>query len=314
MRIWKLGEQRDHDYKNVDLRGFRFNIELVANAFSKTVAQLRAAFDMSKIDVNIVLTSAKGKRLILMTGDLQTLAMETNFNDNSFDYVHPDSTQAIDLLTGAADKYQKILIPVELMLGQAINVRGGASIKLEVNFRQDCVVDAAVINTALATINVSEMTAIGVQWTTPITEVHLIPQNQTEFKLALGDNVTSITFINKDKDSVKTADQVIKDVRFVSDRFNAMKTYYDLLCDRVDSVHHDYDAGHMLRNQSFILFSGSEMDRAEMTINLEALNVNTGQNYVVVRKYNMYKKVVREGIRRTAKHESKLDEKLEAAS
>lgn len=310
MRILKYGEQRDHDFKGTDVRGFRFMLEATAKAFSKTVANVRAAIDLSKIDLDVVLISGSGKRSVLVSGDLETLAMETNFNDNSFDFVHPDSTQGIDLLTGAADAYQKILLPIEVMLGQPINIRGGSILRLETRFGVGAVKDATVVDTSLITLYIEEMVAVGVQWITPFIEVHNIPQNQKEFKLALGENVTNITFINKDKDSVLLADQVIKDVRFKSDRYNATKDYYTLLTDRVDAEHHDYDAGHMPRNQSFVLFSGSEMDDAEITLNLDSANVNTNMNFIVVRKYAHFEKVVKEAMRRKRKHEQRLDKKL----
>jgi hypothetical protein len=300
----KSGEKKRLELSGVDITGFTFN----AYAVGKTA---NTAITNGHVDIDEVTVSATlfqgGKETTLFSGQLLPLVLESSFAESEWANADPNASAVAyhELVAAASGVKTEQLHTYGIDLGGIINLRGTDKLLLEI--RVNSTAFGSTVDSSLSYFDVDSIEGIGLQYTTPQINQVAIGNGESTFRHAMGENVTSVTFINTDKAGITSANKVINNVRLFSDRFDINDDYHQLLNKRCAQLPTRAEADS--RAQSFLLFGG-ECDKARIEFDLNSSNVNTSENYVIYRSYETGRSLVSKAQMRAEKHHAKRMKKV----
>ncbi|MBN1186561.1 MAG: hypothetical protein JXB49_30070, partial [Bacteroidales bacterium] len=228
--------------------------------------------------------------------------------DNNFNYIHPLNTTASNMVIILAKDVavkEQALISVVCDLPGVINVKDSDELKIEVSVGSSAF--ASDIDSSLSYVEAEFEQFIGYEENIPVVKVFSINSGESSFSPAIGNDVVKISLINLDKDSILEADQVIQSMSLKSDKYSSYATWRQLLCRRYYEMGIPVEAAYL--RQSFLLYSGNDLDGSTLDLQLNSSNVNSAKNGVVVsylmtdlftadRALNMQKKHAGENFRK----------------
>ncbi len=285
--------------------GEKTRIDLTSKNISKLmfVAHAKAAsglssstslIDWEKINVTGILKQAN-REYNIFNGNLFTLLKESAIFSNDWAQISTPLT----LVSGvSAIQYGFI------DFGGILNLDNDDKLSVDIRTNDDIWAASA---TGDSYLEFSEIEDIGLQYVLPKINVLAVKAAETVFAETLGDNVTSIVFINDDKTGVLTADKIIDSVQIKSDRYNANKNYTDLLVERIDKYPSLTAAN--ARAQSFSLVK-DELDKCSIELNLVSGSVTSGNNYVVYRNFEAPAQTVAKASVKAQRHKKVAENKV----
>lgn len=180
------------------------------------------------------------------------------------------------LVSPAVGVIGSYLIPIDFILPSPITLHGGDVVEITLT-----VPDATFIgnaSSATSQFTFSEIECTGVEYGIPQVKVFDIQQGQSNVKQDLGNNCDRIYFINLDKKTTLTSDQVISSVSLSSNKLNYNKQYIELLAMRSNQTAQTYSDQ---LYQCFLLAEDRDLDQVTVDMQLVSGNVTTGNNYLV---------------------------------
>jgi hypothetical protein len=150
-----------------------------------------------------------------------------------------------------------------------------------------------------SSLEVKLIEGIGAQVKTPSIKQYGIPASQATYDQNLGDGVEGITFINKDKETVLTADNVVTNVSIYSDRYSDTLDANDLVATRAKKF--EVPTEPALRHNSY-QFLNRLVNGCKLNIGLNSSNVTASKNFLVVRYAEFIAPTVRKGQNMAQKH------------
>lgn len=294
----KAGEKKRIELQGVDVKGIAFNASITASSTGATGVAAGVGIDWDKVSVQATLYQNK-KETTLFSGQLLPLLMESSFLESEWNGVSSTTGTKKDhvMVAGATGVKNHRLMTGGIDFGGIINLRDDDKILLEVRVSSDAF--ASTVDTSLSHLDVDSIEGIGLQYSTPVIHLISIGNGEGNFRHQLGDNTTSVMFLNTDKSGVLKADSVVSAYRLYSDRFDINDDYFQLLNKRVSTFVSYEEAND--RSQSFMIFSG-EVDKCRLELDLQAANVNVSKNYVAYRTFNTGRAIVSKARRREEKH------------
>ncbi|WP_306643768.1 hypothetical protein [Sanyastnella coralliicola] len=302
MKKISAGTQENLRITGANVDGLYFNIHLQADAVNTAIGA--GKLDLSYIDLNVVL-DRDGQSTTIVKGNLQVLLEDALFHDETYDLL---STNAGQVLTAHGASTKAInLLPFIFELGGIINLRGGDALQITLDWKTGSLHSDISESASYAIFGVTE--GIGLEYVTPIVKTIAIQSGQDDYRMALGDNVMSIVYVNTDKTSIATADRCIQDVNLRADKFKRKWKYEELLGKRLRQFSTLAQAG--LRYQSFQIFSGhQDLDDVTVEFSLEPTNINVGKNYLVVRSFEINPGKLHWANRKRQRHQEKNEKKF----
>lgn len=288
------GDKKRFDIQGQSIKGIQFD-GLLKRSSGSAVTFL----NYGAVDITIVLYQ-NGKETTVASGALKPLAMASGFGTGTFRYA--SGTDAIPLLSGSTGTSFQ---PCFLDFGGVINLRGND--KLTVECRVNTGFCPANTNLSATSIVASAVEGIGLQWVTPKIQYQTIGNGESSFRQNIGDNCTSVHFINTGETSNLTAVQPLSNVRIFSDRYNTNDSLTNLLSKRAFSF--QYDSVAEMYNGSFELVS-EEVDDCRVELDLASAQVTSGHNFVVWSTFDTGENQVKRAKISRAKHQAKAMRKL----
>jgi hypothetical protein len=297
-------------YKDVDISGIKFHHNLIAATAGTAINT--PALDWSKINVKILLHQ-RNKSISMYTGNLLVLLMSQAFFGADWEMISPVANGGAPKLNttvaNAAGVKQISTVTGKVDFGQVLNLRG--SDYLEVTVNMDSQVYDSTVDSGVSYMLPIPQYGIGLQMSVPVFRSQVLTTADETPRVNIGDNCKKIFVLNTDKQGILATDQVVKNVRINSDRYKVNYTYEELINERVEQF--ESKAVSDDRSQNFVIFNGLgdvEIDQANLELDLNISNVNTGKNYVFIVSYYTDFDMVNKALQRQQKHEDKFIKKM----
>lgn len=286
-------EKKRFDIAGQSIKGIQFD------AFVQKTASGGSAYcDLGAVDVSCVLYQG-GKETTIFSGSLKPLAMASTFLTSSWPYAN--GTASIVLSTGAT---ATSLQPVSIDFGGVINLKEGDKMTVEARVNTGFV--GTNQNASTSNLTVSALEGIGLQWVTPKIQYQTIGQGESNFRQNIGDNCTSIHYVNTDTTSDVTSAQPISNLRLFSDRYNVNDSNSQLLSKK----YLQFNGAYLVARFNNYQILTQEVDDCRLELDLVPANVSTGQNYIVWRTFETSEKQVTKAKKSRSKHVAKALGKL----
>jgi hypothetical protein len=201
-------------------------------------------------------------------------------------------------------------------LGSPINLQGRDELHLEATANQGWLTGAAATSsfTSSSTIAFKWRDEIGVETFIPTINSHYITATHANFKRDLGDNVTSIAFINTQGQLpagyVNDSNAIIRHMSLATDRYDLSDTIDEMIARRNMQFPTQQQA--WFRANSWFVDLPGEVDRCSVDLLLNPQNVLTSANAIVYRSYIVHARTVNRAASIVAKHEQRNAAKLQA--
>jgi hypothetical protein len=288
------GDKKRFDIQGQSIKAIQFDSTNVRTSGTAALCN-----DFGAVDVSIVLYQG-GKETTIASGSLQPLAMASGFQNAS--WIQSFGLSATALLAGSTgSSFQSGMIN----FGGTINLRGNDKLTVEVRCNTGFL--PANSNTSTSNLVVAGVEGIGLQWVTPKIQYQTIGNGESNFRQNIGDNCTSLHYVNIAEVSNLTAVQPISNLRIFSDRYNVNDSLTNLLSKRTQQFQTMGEAS--LRCSNFQLIN-QEVDDCRVELDLVSAQVTTGENYVVWSTFDTGEKQVQRAKRSKAKHTAKAMRKL----
>lgn len=278
--IVKLNEQRKLEASGVKIKGIILSLFILAAA--NNTALTKSDIDLEKVFCKLELKRGK-QNFVLAEDNLRVLACESGFHDSTFTHASINmgglgNTGDILIVKDTSVKEQQVYTVT-------INfptIDLSSNDQLIFNCRTNTGLLSANLDTNSSFIEFEYIYSTDVELGTPYIETQAISPGESKKRFSLGDNVHSITFINLDKTSIISADQVLNNVSINAQGFSSNENYFELLCKRNDTFEtRENSKG---RSQSFELYNGEEIDNVTLDLQFVSTNVINGKCFVVVRR------------------------------
>jgi len=261
-------------------------------------------FDQCIVDINL---QQNGVKTTIYSGPLGLAHEESNWLGLKWNYVRTLTRDSHVLLAHGAANKPINLIPLYIDFGTVINLDGDDYLTVDVRTETTMMPASSVADPATSYVVVDGLEGIGLQYITPKITVETIQAAEGTWKRNLGDNVMSCIFINKDKNTVLTADSVISIAALTSDRLNYSDSKLRLIQKRAAMFPNITDSD--ARGNSFMLI-GQEVDKALLSLTLTSANVTAAKNFVVYRSFETNAATVRKAEGKSQKHIRKAVSKI----
>lgn len=298
-RVISLGTSDRLEARNCNIKGLSF--ALVLTGLTDNTDFVPATLDFDAIRVDAVLMQ-HGRRTTVISGTLGVLSMESNFHNGLFK--HASLTRAADELR-AKDTTVKPICQYSFAIdfGTVINLDGDDLLIVDINAPTSVTATEATTkaDSAASSIEVKTVEGIGAQIKTPSIKQYGIQASLTSYDQNLGSGVETVTFINKDKNTKLTSDNVITTASIYSDRYSDTLDMNDLYVERAKKF--EVAAEAPLRYNSFQLLNRL-VNNCKINLGFTSANVTASKNYLVVRYAEFYVDTVNKGINMTEKHKA----------
>lgn len=278
--------------KGVSIDGFNFYTRLIGNAVNLPVSGV----DLNKIAIRATLYQAGDKFDIIPYTELTPLHIEYYASAQVEDGY---STQSVD--TSGVTVGQKIVTHSVSVIGENIaitKVRFGGGIvlkdddyiELEVNVMAGAY---GTNNTNNSYLEIEPNEAVTNQFFVPTIMTLPITTQESTMTRNLGDNITSVCFVNVD-----SSDEfpIIKAVKFDSDRYKYDRDWSQLVAHR-NTISTEFSS-----SASMPIVQGEDFDDVELRVDLNLSNVVANMNWLVYRGFDIDEDIAQRGARRQAKH------------
>jgi hypothetical protein len=311
MRSFSIGSGDSQGFTTGNFAG----VHLSANITHTTVNTPFAGsvFDWSKIQVKLILT--RNRRDFEIFNDVALpLILASCYFSGTYDECKGGGTPTLRriLVAGAAAKEQ-LIIAAKINFPGVINLITGDQLRFEIN-SQTTAVNVANVDVSVSKLQWELIEGVGNVLSIPKIKVKTITAGQSSTDETFGDGVTRICFINNDKFTILTADQVITLATVSSDKKSSSDTYEEMLISRAEKLPQSSMADN--RHQSFVLydkdkeiaFQGMDSDdvrlhKVNVRLTMNPTNVNAGVNWIVVLGYVADTLTAQKGVQRLAKHQ-----------
>jgi len=289
------GDKKRFDIQGQSIKAIQFDSTNVRTSGSTAVCN-----DFGAVDVSIVLYQG-GKETTIASGSLQPLAMASGFQNSS--WIQSFGLSPVPLLAGGTgSSFQTGMIN----FGGTINLRGNDKMTVEVRCNSGFLPNSTS-NVNASTLVVAGVEGIGLQWVTPKIQYQTIGNNESNFRQNIGDNCTSLHYVNIAESSNLSAVQPISNLRIFSDRYNVNDSLTNLLSKRTQQFQSLSESNSRCSNFQLI---NQEVDDCRVELDLVPAQVTTGENYVVWSTFDTGEKQVQRAKRSKAKHTAKAMRKL----
>lgn len=293
------GEKKRFDIQGQSIEGIQFD-----TICTKVDTGALPYCNLGAVDVSIVLYQG-GSETTICSGSLLPLVMASGFKTTQFSCAN--STSGLTILGGSGATLSS-LQPTSIDFGGVINLRGSDKMTVEVRCNTGFVSATATKrqNTS-SNMTISALEGIGLQWVTPKIQYQTIGNGESNFRQNIGDNCTSIHFINTNITSTSSVNQPISNLRLFSDRFNVNDSNNQLLSKRSSQF---ATVGAVANRFSSFEVLDREVDDCRVELDLVPANVLTGENYVVWRTFETGTSQVKRAKSSRAKHQAKSMRKI----
>lgn len=288
MREILFGSSDKLEIRGANVSGFNI-------AFKVTHGTDNTAFAANPIlpaNVFVKATLYRNKQAhVIFADSLLPLALESAFYSGAWDQLNDVGTIGYQRLVAAAAATKEVVLQtVAVRLHEVINLSGDDVLLFEVQANSNAIDSNS--SSALSRLLFDYIEGIGNGFSIPSIRSHSLRASISSDKIGLGNEVTSVKFINTDKAGITTANQVIQSIAFSSDKVKLSDSYEELLTKRAESFNSNAD--HALRNQCFDLvsvvkdnFSGHDvrMQNCDLHLQLNSANVNANENWIVWRSF-----------------------------
>lgn len=253
--------------------------------------------DFSKLQVKVTLTR-NGQDRDIVNENALPLILASGFYNSVFDECKAAGLTPYTRVLQASGAAAKAvgLVAAKIVFPSVINIGGGDQLRVELNSQ------ATALNAANTDLTVSEcrwqlIEGVGNAYAIPRIRVKAITGGLSSIDETMGDNVSSIFFINNDKTSVLAADQVVTLAQIMSDKVNRTLSFEQLFLKRAQEMDYNGAAtngGPDGRGQSFCLFNRQydvnlqayenddvRLHKCAVHLNFNAGNLNSAQNWLV---------------------------------
>lgn len=308
MAIVKIGEEKNPVFKGVTCDGVIFACRIAKTASAQNLSPLW--FNLKEVQARITLYRA-GKSYEIASGNLKALAMESMFDKATFDFAKEsgdwvDMTEVADGVN--APEYG--IIPLKVDFETHLNLRKDDRLEVALQIGSGILVDSSKpvdVNGCHIDVSVSE--SVGIETHIPKIKVQALTSNDNEIDKGLGDNVTSITFLNMDKAGYKETNSIIKNVVVKGDKgVHLSDNYAQLVAKQILGFETLSDA--RKRGQSFRFYKGVELDECKLIVQTNNERITAGNNAIVYRTFHTDRKMVEIANLTQEKHNAEARAKL----
>lgn len=285
MKNIKQGENDVLEIQNKNVRGLNI-LGVLTGAANNVAIGAAGGFDYSKVDINITLERFNST-FTIYNGDLLPLLLHSNFKLGEWDYNYPLTTAEKHLTTRAEDtSVKETAVQLGTIdFGGVYNLQGNDKLKVYVSIDGDAV--DSDTDSSVSYLSLDYFEAEGLEVATPVFDLKAINAAENSINESLGSDVYQVTFINYDKQSILTADKVVKNYTINSSDFDISMDYTEMLAMRNKSF--EDISKSITRNQCFLLYDGmmiqDDIDNAHLNASLESGNVLVGQNWMVTQRF-----------------------------
>lgn len=281
---------------------------LIFGKTNNTALGYSEGFDPQKIDIDIELNQ-RGKKTTIYKGELLPLLLIQAFFEKEWDKLHPINSnlkRTVQTVKYDTSIKEEAVQPMFIELGGVINLDGSDTLTVEVKVSSDALKTTADANTSYLLCEAIE--GIGLQYMTPQYEATVISAQQNIFKEELGDDITSIAFINLDRVSDQKEDVVLKSFDLESDRLSLKDDSNIMFAKRHRSFEEGTDVS--IRRQSYMLHFNQEIDKVHVRLDMDSTKVANGKNYLVVQRFKTDGKTIQKAQVKAEKHARKFERKV----
>lgn len=276
-----FGEREVLEIKSKSIDGFTFIIKArattVNSAFSATL------LDYEKVIIKCTLSGRGKKDHVIYQGTAFPLFVSSCYFNAGFGQIL-DGTSAVTLpAASGVDELAQQMFKVDF--GTVINLKGDECISFEVYVPSGS--GGTDVSEAESHVEFDVHEAVGYEYGTPEINAISLSNNQARIQKDLGDNVVDITFTNSDKTNILATNQVIETVTLTSDRLSYSDSQNELFTKRWSMFYDQTQADN--RHQCYKLLNGESIDDVSLDMSFTTTNVNSGKNYVVVKKLHTTK-------------------------
>lgn len=299
------GQNDKQTFKGTNVKGLKILIE--AQHTTANTAFTTNPVDWSKIVVKMTLTRA-GQKFIIFSDVALPLLAESGFYNGAYGFAMQIAPATLAVKVAAASGVDEVIhVTGCIDLHEIINVKNDDKLDVEIQFPTGSL--ASTVDTSASTLYYDVVEGIGNGISIPTIHCEAIRGAQSSVQESFGDAVVSACFINTDKAGITDANAVISTLDFQSDKLRFSEDYNELLAKRQAQFVDDADANN--RNQSFkfldvknLNYSGKDvrLNRAQLNITLNAVNVNEGKNWLVSRTFVNDEVTKARAIERNKKH------------
>ena len=299
-KVILLGNKDTGIYKNRSFRAVQFDLNIVAAAANTAFTATVAPLDLTEINVKIILNQF-GVKTDVYSGSLYPAVMKSAYGTAGyFQFKSGSSTaQKFAITLAAASGVKETIVQKAVVdLGCFINLKGNDSLEVYVDFRSASA--TAQVGTT-TTVEVDVVDGIGVQTKVPKIYSQQLTAGVDRVTESFPSNLTTLHFLNTDKDNILEASSPITTLRFSSDKLSYINEFYQLIGDRLENVDVTGFVGDLDHDHQF--YSGSMgLSNVKLDMNTVASNVNVGENYLVATYYMTNKQILKRGLVRGQKH------------
>lgn len=297
-RVVKFGEQQTIDIMSNSVNG----ITLTLYAQADTVNVPFSANLLNLTAVQVKCTLYRGNRSFTIFNDnLRNLYARSVYGSQVWKaFSTGDSSDvAYTLVAAGVAAKQQVVLPIYIVLPGIINLKGSDKLITEVNLPSSAA--GAGVDTSVSNILFDYMEGVGVEWAIPQINSQVIQANVSSFQQSLGSFVTSAWLFNFDKRSYLESDRVVSSMQLSSDKWQRVDEANELLTKA--SIQGYMPVGYDFY-QSFLLYSGKELNNVNLSLNLNTNNVNASQNWIIWDSFQTDPAVVKRAISMQRRHDA----------
>ena len=266
-----------------------------------------ALINLALVTLKLVLVR-KGVSYTIYSDQMLPLALASGYKNGQASQILSGS---VSPLVAAASGVKEIAEQTyKLNIGEFINLKDGDELRAEISVASAAAgtgVDTAASET-YTEVYFQEAVGVGVGIPKIITEA--IAPGKSSLPISLGDDVKAIFFLNTDKKTNLTADNVLNEAALYSDRQNITLSRRELEAARL-AEHESFTLANSMYN-CFKLFGGEgkELDSARVELTMTSTNVAAGANYLIAFSVEKTEESVRRANAYHEKHEARLVDKV----
>ena len=274
-KVINFGSSANFSVQNSNVAALRLNVN--ATHTTAATAFSAALIDLEDVTIDIEL-ERNGQIHKVYKGIALPLLMASTYQSAAFEQI-VSGTVLVDLAqdTGVKEIASQLF---DIDFGGILNLDGDDKLTIEVSV--DSAAAGTGVDTAASDITIEVIEGIGYEVGTPQIIVKNIPASVSDETYSLGDDVQAIYFINTDKTNNLSANRVLSRLTLDSDKVKVKQDVDGLVSDRLEMFPTITAAN--LRNNSFPIHLGTELDSCSIDLTFTAANVTASKNFLVVVK------------------------------
>lgn len=283
--VIKVNETRTEKLQGRTIRGLNLHLFLEANVANTAIT--KTDLNMTSIVIKTILKRA-GKIITICNDNLQTLALESAIQGRlngiyQFLVDSSNSFEAYTRIANGASAKETFILPVPINFGGVINLKDSDELTTEITVNGGAW--QSTISTTNSYLNLDYDYACGIEYKTPQIRSYAFQASITQDKVSLGDRVERVSFINLDKKSNLSADDVVTSVQLESDKLTFSANKVDFFA-KMQLVR---DATDFTNNFNNIVVYGEPnqpfLNGVQCTFNFTSANVTASKNFLVWRTF-----------------------------